>query len=401
MTGVPVMQTGTAPLLRVAGKSPSRSANDDAAALFGKVLDETLKGLRDTTRDDAGPADRRVDPAGTVELNGAEPAGADRTPEARTELEPAAAPGTESGPDVPASVIGVGSLLQATVLVRASPGAQLQSVIALNGLATPGAISAPAAGVRADEAVSLQQQSTPALTDSAVARWPISQDSRSARGPEAPRVEATPPREPVPVVVVSATSHPPPAPPVPAQIALALAGDAASLSTSPFANGPSGQQPPVRLLTIALDPPELGSVIVRLKLTGRGLEVAVAVQAHAVPTVREGLGEIARLLHAQGIAVEALNVRMADMQELATAVAAAARPDTAAAVGQQHLPQALANSAEPGLGGRLPGEASGGRRGPPDDGRAQRFWTDGEGRETDGSEGDAFGRVGAGGGRYV
>jgi flagellar hook-length control protein FliK len=180
----------------------------------------------------------------------------------------------------------------------------------------------------------------------------------------------------LPVTVVSATTALPPPASMTAQITTALAGElAATRDAAPaFTAMPVRIDAPARLLTIALDPPELGSVLVRLKLTGRGLEVALAAEAPAAARLRDGLGDLAKALHAKGIAVEALNVRIAEWRDLAGMAPQAARLDPAASTATmtaQPPSQAQVFSADAGAtfiglrgegGGQGGAPAHGGRR---------------------------------------
>jgi hypothetical protein len=361
---------------------PLKGSQDDGVAVadaFGKAIGDALgKAVRPR-----GPgADRSEQADG--EPDEAPPVG-----EAATLLDASLPQDLSSVSPTPEAVAAVTPPLVA----RGNPVAQLLALIALDGFA---AAPPSPASVETGETSGTSGALPPT-------------DSRGQMSPALPQANASAPPsiegavgEPLPVAVVAAASYPPPAPPVPAQIAAALGGELATVASAASTPGDAGRaQPAARLITVALDPPELGALLVRLRLTGRGLEVAIAAQPQSVAAVREGLADIAQALHRHGIAVEALNVRVAEWRELAAAVAAAPRADAAApaATGQSAPPQA--GGYEQAFDGRGTGESFGNRRGGPAEGDGQRPRGGSGRREGDDGERETLGRVGAGDGRYV
>ena len=416
--GISVIEAHAGPQQRPpVGGSTARSAAADAAASFDKAIDEALQdatrmgGTGDATAEK--PADE-VEETKAPEAPGGEPASA------TTAGQPAETPAV-AGPQTPHEKP---SLVEAGFMVRGNPVAQLLARIVVTGLAAapeeaeasppaaasvepgPAATRRPAAGgahpvVAVGERFDAGAGAAPAVAAPAVgaaAAHPVGRVAERFDAGAGGAGGAGAAREPFPVAVVASATYPLPAQPAPVQLAAALAGEIGAVP-DPGPLSSTRPQPPARLLTIALDPPELGSVLVRLKLTGRGLEVAIAAQPQAVSAVREGLGEIARALHGQGVPVEALNVRVADWRDLAAGLPAAPRADTAAASAQAS-PQS-AGGTEVGWSGRDGGDGRGERRDAPGDGAAHRPREQREGRESNGGENEAAGRAGAGGGRYV
>ncbi len=391
------------------GGSTARPAAADAAASFGKAIDDALQDATRTLGATAEKPPEEVEEKRAADTVGGEPASGTAGQPADTPA--AAGPPTPEQKSPPA---------EAGFMVRGNPVAQLLARIVVNGLAAaPDEAEASAAGAapvepgppaaRRPAAVAAHpvvtvgarfEAGAVAATAAAPAVGAVAAHSvvMAAEPFDAGAGDAGAARESLPVAVVASAAYPPPSQPVPGQLAAALAGEIGAVS-DPALFSAARPQPPARLLTIALDPPELGSVLVRLKLTGRGLEVAIAAQPQAVSAVREGLGEIARALHGQGIPVEALNVRVADWRDLAAAVPATPRADMAAA-SPQASPQA-AGGTEAGWSGRDGGDGRGERRDAPGEGAAHRPREQREGWDSNGGENETPGRAGAGGGRYV
>lgn len=190
------------------------------------------------------------------------------------------------------------------------------------------------------------------------------------RGKDTVGSRAAAPANQHPIRIVRQETHLPPPqrlPPV-MQIAGALAsgldgGDAVrTLSTSPGAAAKSPSSPVIRVLHIRLEPPELGTVTVRMKLDANALELHVEAQrAATAELIRRDQGTLARLLQATGYDVEGLTVHIADPDRTAFASATHAQPGGSQA-SPQSSPQGQSDWSQPdGRPGGEPGNPRNGR----------------------------------------
>jgi flagellar hook-length control protein FliK len=134
--------------------------------------------------------------------------------------------------------------------------------------------------------------------------------NNAANGP-APRVEsaafARVASATIAPAVASATITPT------AQVATAILRD---ISPSPASSAPralpaaSSPTEPVRILKVALDPPELGQVMVRLRLTGQSLELKVTAERPETAAILErDRHALARILRASGYEADGISVQ--------------------------------------------------------------------------------------------
>ena len=100
---------------------------------------------------------------------------------------------------------------------------------------------------------------------------------------------------------------------------------------------------PLRVLKVALDPPELGRVTIRLRLTGRTLEVKVSAERPETARMLEhDRPLLARILAASGYVAEDISVQAAAPSASASMAQPRQEPQGGSQATQTYLPNASA-----------------------------------------------------------
>ncbi|MFI5013857.1 MAG: flagellar hook-length control protein FliK [Hyphomicrobiales bacterium] len=124
----------------------------------------------------------------------------------------------------------------------------------------------------------------------------------------------------------------------------------ATLASAVVPSAPEVGQPklqPLQVLTITLDPPDLGAVLVKMRLTGTKLDLHIEVsQKETVPLLDKEGDSLSSSLQSSGYAIDNLTIKAAENNGFSAQHQR--DPSQSQASGQQSAFQSPSHSAQPG-----------------------------------------------------